>query len=80
MEINGQWFYKAPGVKYIDFMPAFFDNSINGKKTVKLNIFAPPAEGVNDEEQGDDWIMNYYYTMTELPEMRFEFEPVVHRP
>lgn len=80
MEINGQWFYKAPGVKYIDFMPAFFDNSINGKKTVKLNIFAPPAEGVNDEEQGDDWIMNYYYTMTELPKMRFEFEPVVHRP
>ena len=77
MEINGQWFYKAPGVKFVDFMPAFFDGKISGPKTVKLNIFAPPATGENDPSQGEDWLTNYYYEIKELPRLRFEFEPVM---
>ena len=77
MEINGQWFYKAPGVKFVDFMPAFFDGKISGPKTVKLNIFAPPATGENDPLQGEDWLTNYYYEIKELPRLRFEFEPVM---
>lgn len=77
MEINGQWFYKAPGVKYVDFMPAFFDSGIKEPKTVMLNIFAPPATGENDPSQGDDWQTNYYYEMKELPIIRLEFEPVI---
>ncbi len=77
MELNGRWFYKAPGVTFIDFMPAFFDKKIEGPCTLKLNIFAPPATGENDPSQGDDWQENYYYTLTALPEIRLRFEPIV---
>lgn len=77
MEINGQWFYKAPGVKFVDFMPAFFDRKITGPVSVRLNIFAPPATGENDPSQGDDWQTNYYYELKELPRIRLEFEPVM---
>ncbi|MGN1086850.1 MAG: hypothetical protein ACI4Q5_07425, partial [Porcipelethomonas sp.] len=77
MEINGQWFYKAPGVKFVDFMPAFFDRKITGPTKTKLNIFAPPATGENDPSQGEDWLTNYYYELKELPRLRFEFEPVM---
>ena len=77
MEINGKWFYKAPGVKYIDFMSAFFDKKLQGPTTVKLNIFAPPATGENDPAQGEDWQTNYYYEMKELPKIRLRFEPVM---
>ncbi len=77
MEINGQWFYKAPGVKFVDFMPAFFEQKITAPVTVRLNIFAPPATGENDPSQGGDWQTNYYYELKELPRIRLEFEPVM---
>lgn len=77
MELNGRWFYKAPGVTFVDFMPAFFDSKLDGPCTLKLNIFAPPASGENDPSQGEDWQTNYYYTMKELPDIRLRFEPIV---
>lgn len=77
MEINGMWFYKAPGVKFVDFMPAFFEKKIEAPVTMKLNIFAPPATGENDPSQGEDWQINYYYTLEELPDIRIEYEPVM---
>lgn len=77
LELNGYWFYKAPGTKFIDFMPAFYEKPLDGKCTLKLNIFAPPASGENDESQGKDWAENYYYTMTALPDIRLRFEPVL---
>lgn len=77
LEINGRWFYKAPGVTFVDFMPAFFAQDLTGPCTVKLRIFAPPATGENDASQGEDWQENYYYTLTELPDIRLRFEPVM---
>lgn len=77
MELNGRWFYKAPGVKFVDFMPAFFENKLEKKGDMMLHIFAPPATGENDPSQGEDWMENYYYTMTELPKIRLRFEPIV---
>ncbi len=77
MEINGRWFYKAPGVKTIDFMPAFFDGQVEKNTMIKLNIFAPPASGENDPAQGEDWAENYYYEMKELPDIRLRFEPIM---
>lgn len=77
MEINGKWFYKAPGTTYVDFMPAFYENNITEACKMNLNIFAPPATGENDPTQGDDWQMNYYYTLTKLPDIRLRFEPVL---
>lgn len=93
MEINGRWFYKAAGVTFVDFMPAFCDITGDGacpggtftnqvvsseeKKCVELHIFAPPASGENDTSQGSDWTENYYYTMKELPDIRLRFEPVM---
>ncbi len=76
LEINGRWFYKAPGVTFVDFMPAFFVKKIPAGSKLKLNIFTPPAEGVNDPSQGSDWAENYYYTLTKLPDIRLRFEPV----
>ena len=76
MEINNRWFYKAPGVKFIDFMPAFFGKKVKGSN-LTLKIFAPPATGENDSAQGDDWRENYYYTLTKLPKIRLEYKCVL---
>lgn len=77
LEINGRWFYKAPGVTFVDFMPAFFDKKLSGPCTLKLHLFAPPATGENDPSQGEDWQENYYYIIKELPDIRLRFEPVM---
>ena len=76
MELNGMWFYKAPGVTFVDFMPAFFNKRLKNACTLKLNIFAPPATGENDPEQGDGWDMDYTYEIKELPKIRLRFEPI----
>ena len=47
LEFGGWWFYKAPGVKCIDLMSWFFENKIAQACTMKLRIFAPPADGLN---------------------------------
>lgn len=83
MEINGRWFYKAPGVTFVDFMPAFCDRNGSGigsadnNKSVELRIFATPADGENNPSQGDDWAENCYYTMNELPDIRLRYEPIM---
>lgn len=77
MEINGRWFYKAPGVSFVDFMPAFYGRQIQKGTIVKLNIFAPPASGINDPAQGDDWTTNYYYTIDSLPDIRFRYDSIM---
>ena len=59
MELNGHWFYKAPGVKCIDMMSAFFKKPLESEADMSLKIFAPPASGENDPSQGEDWMTNY---------------------
>lgn len=76
MEINDYWFYKAPGVKTIDFMPAFFEKPLSSACDINLKLFAPPASGENDPSQGSDWAVNYYTTIKKLPEFRLRFEPI----
>ncbi len=77
MELNGHWFYKAPGVKCIDMMSAFFKKPLKGEADMTLKIFAPPASGENDPSQGDDWQENYYYELTSLPKIRIRYAPIV---
>jgi hypothetical protein len=36
VELNGKWFYKAPHVKTIDLMSAFFDKPLTGAETLQL--------------------------------------------
>jgi len=76
MELNGQWFYKACGVKYIDFMEAFFKKPLQSECDLSLHIFAPPASGENDPNQGADWQTNYYTTIKTLPKLRIRFQPI----
>ena len=76
LELNGHWFYKAPGVKTIDFMPAFFEKPVTDAGSLTLKIFAPPASGENDPSQGSDWQENYYTVIEKLPEIRLRFEPI----
>jgi len=77
MEINGRWFYKKPGVKSIDLIPAFFKNKLNGKQEICLRLFAPPPDGSNDPAQGSDWETNYYAEMKAPPEMRIRYAPAM---
>ena len=77
MEINGKWFYKSPAAKTIDLMPAFFEKPLDGAKEFTLKIFAPPADGVNDPSQGEDWQINSYTTIHKLPDIRIRFAPIV---
>ena len=77
IELNGHWFYKAPGVKCVDMMSAFFKKPLDGAKDMTLKIFAPPASGENDETQGDDWQTNYYTEIKSLPQIRIRFAPIV---
>jgi len=75
-EFNGKWFYKKPGVKTVDLMPAFYEKPFRGGQEVMLRLFAPPADGVNDPSQGEDWEINYYTRVTRLPEFRIRYEPI----
>lgn len=83
-EINGYWFYKKPGVKCIDLMSYFFENPISQECHMKLNIFAPPADGLNHPQNNEspdtaldgDWQNNVYTILPKLPEIRIEEEPV----
>ena len=76
MEINGKWFYKAPGTKTVDMMSAFFENPIEPGTELTLKIFAPPASGENDPSQGEDWQSNYYCTINKMPELRVRYESI----
>lgn len=77
MELNGRWFYKAPGVKTIDLMPAFFEKPLADACDMDLKLFAPPASGENDPSQGEDWAENYYTEIKKCPDFRLRFEPIV---
>lgn len=76
LEINGKWFYKSPKVRTIDLMGAFFEKPFDGSADMTIKLFAPPASGENDCTQGDDWDMNYYYTLIKLPKVRVLCTPV----
>ncbi|MGN0600012.1 MAG: hypothetical protein ACI4JK_08965 [Oscillospiraceae bacterium] len=76
IEINGKWFYKSPEARTIDLMPAFFENHLDGAADMTIMLFAPPASGENDSTQGDDWDVNYYYTVKSLPKVRVLCTPV----
>ncbi len=73
-ELNGRWFYKAPGVRTVDMMSAFFRNPLSGPQTLTLKLFAPPAEGVNPEDGSADWDINYRTVLREAPKMRIRYE------
>jgi len=76
LELNGHWFYKAPGVKCIDMMSAFFIKPLGSEADMVLRIFAPPASGENDPSQGDGWQMNYYTELKSFPQIRIRYTPV----
>jgi hypothetical protein len=76
LELDGHWFYKAPGVKIIDFMSVFYQKPLTGACDLTLKLFAPPASGENDPSQGADWTENYYTVIKKLPQIRLRFEPI----
>lgn len=84
-EFQGYNFYKAPGVKYIDLMPYFFENPLSGPADCKLRIFCPPKDGLNHPENGADpfeapdgeWMYKNKMVLPKLPTVRIEEEPFV---
>ncbi len=74
IEFGGRWFYKAPGVKTIDFMSLFFEKGLDGPAVIPMRIFATPAEGVNPRTGAEDWDRNYYAEISKAPEMRIRYE------
>ncbi|MBQ7850758.1 MAG: hypothetical protein IJ343_13620 [Clostridia bacterium] len=74
VELNGKWFYKAPGTKTIDMMSAFFDKKIDAPCDMTMKIFAPPADGVNVNDGSVDWDINYRAVLEKAPEMRIRYE------
>lgn len=73
---DGMWFYKAPGVEIVDFMPYFFGKSKLPKKEVPVRIYSTPADGCNHPNGCDDWNINYYSTMNAKPLWRIRYEEV----
>ena len=76
VELNGRWFYKAPGTKTIDLMSAFFDKPLSGPCDMTLKVFAPPADGLNPDDGSADWAVNYRAVLEKAPEMRIRYVPV----
>lgn len=84
LEFGGYWFYKKPGVKYIDLMSYFFENPLKRKADIPLRIFCPPADGLNHPEDGSDpftapdgeWLTNSFTVLPKLPRLRISEEPV----
>lgn len=75
IEINGRWFYKSPQTKFVDLMPAFFENRLDGAKDITMKIFAPPASGENDLS-AEDGMFNCYARIEKLPKIRILYTPV----
>ena len=75
IEINGRWFYKSPQTKFVDLMPAFFENRLDGEKDITMKIFAPPASGENDLS-AEDGMFNCYARIEKLPKIRILYTPV----
>ena len=76
IELNGRWFYKAPETKFVDLMPAFYEDHLSGSTDMLLRIFAPPATGENDTST-EDGLFNYYYTLRKIPEIHIRTAPVL---
>lgn len=86
IEFGGYWFYKAPGVKCVDLMNYFFENPLadGQSKSMKLRIFAPPADGMNHPSDNSDpftapdgqWMHDSFTTIPAMPKIRIEYEPV----
>ena len=80
IEFDTWSFYKAPGVSFIDLMPYFFKNKIKRGAVKKLRFFCPPQDGLNhpvsDTDKNEDLLYNCYTTLTALPSIRLEYEPV----
>ena len=74
IEFMGKWFYKAAGVGTIDLMPAFYEKPLSGASDIRVNIFATPADGINEESERKDWAENCYFTMNEAPSFRIRYE------
>lgn len=74
LELGGTWFYKSPEARYVDLMPAFYNNRIQGGTELTLKIFAPPASGENDLS-APDGMYNYYCTLEKLPVIRIRTAP-----
>ncbi len=76
IEVNERWFYKAPHTRTVDLMPAFFDQDAAPGKELVIKLFAPPASGENDPDQGEGWLTDYYCTIAKMPELRIRYESV----
>ena len=74
IEINGRWFYKAPEVKTIDLMSAFYQNKLAGRQTLVVRLFATPADGENHDDGTADWNYNYRAEMKNPPVFRIRYE------
>lgn len=72
--LEGTWFYKAPGVTCIDFMPVFWKKSLVSEQEVSLMIFTPPASGENENTGKEDWMLNTYTVISKLPKLRIRYE------
>ncbi|MCQ2417912.1 MAG: hypothetical protein MJ071_08920 [Oscillospiraceae bacterium] len=72
IEFLGRWFYKAPEAAFVDLMPAFFEHPLEHACDAAIRIFAPPADGINPEDD----LLNCYTLIEALPALRVEYEPV----
>lgn len=75
IECNGTWFYKATHVQTVDLQRAFWKQPL-AKEGVKVNIFAPPADGLNIQDGNPDWAECYRTTLVKMPEFRIRYEAV----
>ena len=75
LEINGEWFYKAPGTDTVDLMPYFWAHPAE-KGEYKVRLFAPPAEGVNPGADTAEGSMNCFTSLPALPDFRVRCAPI----
>ncbi len=76
IKVNNRWFYKKPGVGFVDLMPLFFDYP-DTSLDVNLIFFAPPASGLNVDDGSEDWRINQRVKLKSLPRLRIDYAPVI---
>jgi len=70
VSVNGRWFYKKPGLEWVDAISAV--DGLSAGKTVEIAAFAPPADGANPARSGG-WQTSVLTEMTEMPELRVRY-------
>ncbi|MGE5598862.1 MAG: hypothetical protein ACM3XS_05740, partial [Bacteroidota bacterium] len=70
IRVGGDWFYKRPGVEWVDATGAA--TGLGRGESITVSLWAPPADGMNPGA-GEGYAGEYIYALPVPPECRVRY-------